>query len=126
MNLDGKRIPAGSVWNLLLFQKFYDFDTYIEPIIERFPAYEKSAWCAQIKGTLIATMKLIIRTNKARDKPREWFEVDTNLDILRIFMRRMREKKYLSPRSYETAVKRLDEVGRILGGLINPKRERGG
>ena len=113
--------PAGSVWNLLLFQKFYDFDAYIEPIIERFPAFEKSAWCAQIKNTLIATMKLIIETNKARDKLPGWFKVDTNLEILRIYFRRMREKKYLSPRSYETAEKRLDEVGKILGGLIKRK-----
>lgn len=121
MNLDGKKIPAGSVWGLKLFQKFYDFDAYIEAIIERFPAFEKSAWCAQIKNTLIETMKLIIVTNKTRDKSPGWHRVDTNLELLKIYLRRMREKKYLSPRSYETAEKRLVEIGKILGGLINPK-----
>lgn len=49
MDFSQEKHPAGSVWNLLLFQKFYDFDVYFEPIIERFPAFEKSAWCAQIK-----------------------------------------------------------------------------
>ena len=53
MDFSQEKHPAGSVWNLLLFQKFYDFDVYFEPIIERFPAFEKSAWCAQIKNTLI-------------------------------------------------------------------------
>lgn len=55
MDFSQEKHPAGSVWNLLLFQKFYDFDVYFEPIIERFPAFEKSAWCAQIKNTLIDT-----------------------------------------------------------------------
>ena len=112
------KYPAGSVWNLLLFQKFYDFDVYFEPIIERFPAFEKSAWGAQIKNTLIDTIKLILITNKARDKMPGWYKVDTNLELLKIYIRRMREKKYLSTRTYETAVKRLAEIGKILGGLI--------
>ena len=112
------KYPAGSVWNLLLFQKFYDFDVYFEPIIERFPAFEKSAWCAQIKNTLIDTIKLILITNKARDKMPGWYKVDTNLELLKIYIRRMRQKKYLSTRTYETAVKRLAEIGKILGGLI--------
>jgi len=112
------KYPAGSVWNLLLFQKFYDFDVYFEPVIERFPAFEKSAWCAQIKNTLIDTIKLILITNKARDKMPGWYKVDTNLELLKIYIRRMRQKKYLSTRTYETAVKRLAEIGKILGGLI--------
>ena len=117
MNDSDKSTP-GSVWGLKLFQKFYDFDAYIEPIVERFPSFEKSAWCAQIKNMLIATVRLMIETNKARDKTPGWYRIDTNLEILRIYIRRMREKKYLSPRSYETSSKRLDEVGKILGGLI--------
>lgn len=114
---------AGSVQNLVLFQKFYDFDAYIEPIIERFPSFEKSAWCAQIKSTLIETMTIIIKTNRSARKLSGLYDIDTNIEILRVYIRRMREKKYLSIRSYETAEKRLDEIGKILGGLI--KKEKG-
>lgn len=121
MDFSQEKHPAGSVWNLFLFQKFYDFDVYFEPIIERFPAFEKSAWCAQIKNTLIDTIKLILITNKARDKMPGWYKVDTNLELLKIYIRRMRQKKYLSTRTYETAVKSLVEIGKILGGLINRK-----
>ena len=121
MDFSQEKHPTGSVWNLFLFQKFYDFDVYFEPIIERFPAFEKSAWCAQIKNTLIDTIKLILITNKARDKMPGWYKVDTNLELLKIYIRRMRQKKYLSTRTYETAVKSLVEIGKILGGLINRK-----
>jgi hypothetical protein len=46
--------------------------------------------------------------------------VDTELEILRHYVRRSRKKgsTHLSIRSYETAVKKLSEVGRVLGGLI--------
>ena len=111
---------TGSVWTLKLFQKFCDFDAYIEPIIERFPSFEKSAWCAEIKRQIIETMTLIIKTNKCRNKVAGWYAIDVQLEILRIYFRRMREKKYLAPRSYEEVVKRLSEIGRILGGLIKP------
>lgn len=109
---------SGNVQNLILFQKFYDFDNYIEPIIERFPRYEKSAWCAQAKNLIAEIIKLIIITNKSRSKLAGWHEIDTRIEILKIFIRRFREKKYLSTRTYETASKRLDEIGKILGGLI--------
>lgn len=118
-----ERHPAGSVWNLALFQKFYDFDAYFEPIVERFPRFEKSAWCAEIKNLLIQTLALIIETNKARDKTAGWYKVDINLELLKVYIRRMREKKYLSTRSYENSEKRLCEIGRILGGLVNRKRK---
>ena len=113
-----EKLTPGSIWSLKLFQKFYDFDAYIEPIIERFPTFEKSAWCAQIKNVLIDTMRLIIKTNKSRSKLAGWYEVDIRLEILQIYIRRVREKKYLSTRSYEEASKRLDELGKIVGGLI--------
>ena len=87
------KYPAGSVWSLLLFQRFYDFDAYIEPIVERFPAFEKSAWCAQIKNALIETMRLIIATNKTRDKLPGWHRVDTNLELLKVYLRRLRGQR---------------------------------
>jgi len=65
-------------------------------------------------------MEKIIKTNRSTNKTAGWYEVDTELEILRVYVHRSRKRgsKYLSIRSYETAVKNLSEVGRILGGLI--------
>jgi hypothetical protein len=65
-------------------------------------------------------MEKIIITNRSKNKTAGWYDVDTELEILRHYVRRSRKKgsKHLSIRSYETAVKKLSEVGRILGGLI--------
>jgi hypothetical protein len=114
------RAISGNVANLALFQKFEDFMDYFEPVISRFPSYEKNTLCANIKSCMYRIMEKIIKTNRSKDKVAGWYEVDTELEILRLYVRRSRKKgsKYLSIRSYETAVKQLSEVGRILGGLI--------
>ncbi|MDR2097689.1 MAG: diversity-generating retroelement protein Avd [Spirochaetaceae bacterium] len=115
-----ERAISGNVANLALFQKFEDFMDYFEPIVHRFPSYEKNTLCVNIINCMYRITERIIKTNRSRDKAAGWYDVDTELEILRSYVRRSRKKgsKYLSIRSYETAVKKLSEVGRILGGLI--------
>jgi hypothetical protein len=64
--------------------------------------------------------ELIIITNKSRIKIPGWHDIDTRLEVLRHYIRRSRKRgsKYLSIKSYETAVKKLSEVGKLLGGII--------
>jgi hypothetical protein len=66
----------------------------------------------------------IIRTNSIKAKLAGWYEIDVDLKILRGYVRRSRKRgsKFLSKRSYETATKRLSEIGRLLGGLINKEK----
>ena len=115
-----ERALTGNVANLALFKKFEEFIDYFEPIVHRFPMYEKNTLCANIVNCMYRIMEKIIKTNRSRDKAAGWYDVDTELEILRSYVRRSRMKgsKHLSIRSYETAVKKLSEVGRILGGLI--------
>jgi hypothetical protein len=114
------RNGAGSVENLKLFQKFEDFIDWMEPIVERFPAYEKYALCTVIKNCMYRIYERIIRTNGTKNKLPGWFDVDVDLKILRGYLRRARKRgsRYLSKKSYETAIKNLLEVGKLLGGLI--------
>jgi hypothetical protein len=117
---NGGKPPVGNVANLILFQKFEDFMDYFEPMAERFPRYERYALCADIKRCMNGIFELIIITNKSRNKIPGWHEMDTRLEVLRHYIRRSRKRgsKYLSTKSYETAVKKLSEVGKLLGGII--------
>lgn len=62
----------------------------------------------------------IIRTNSVKNKIPGWYDIDLDLKILKRYVSRSRKKgsKYLSKRSHETAVKKLLEIGKLLGGLI--------
>ena len=117
---DGR--PAGSVANLILYQKFLDFVMWYEPIVERFPSCQKPALCAATKNTCYRIIRMIIVTNRQRNKLPGWYDIDTELEVLRFHVRHACKRRYLSKRSYETAARKLVEVGKILGGLINPKK----
>lgn len=112
------RYLFGKVDNLVLFQKFEEFVEYFFPIIDRFPKTEKFALVSQIKNICYEIQKSIISANRLEDKRPGWNNVDISLEMLRFFVRHSRKRKFLSPKSYETAEKKLAEVGRIIGGLM--------
>ena len=118
--------PPGSVENLVLFQKFEDFIDYFEPIVERFPSFERYALRTCIKNCMYRIYEMIIRTNSSKNKMAGWYDIDVELKILRGYVRRSRKRgsKYLSKKSYETASKYLAEVGRLNGGLINKEKTK--
>jgi hypothetical protein len=120
--------PLGSVENLKLFQKVEDFIDYFEPIVERFPSFERYAIRTQIKNCMYRIYEMIIRTNSSRNKLQGWYDIDVELKVLRGYVRRSRKRgsRYLSKKSYETASKMLVEIGRLLGGLINKDKEKQG
>jgi hypothetical protein len=119
-----ERAPQGNIANLALFQKFTDFIDYFEPIAMRFPRYEQNVLCSNIRNCMYRIMELMIVTNASKNRVAGWHYIDVQLEILRTYVRRSRAKgsKYLSKGSYATAVKKLSEVGRILGGLINKSK----
>jgi len=102
----------------VLWQKAEDFVEYIFPVLDRFPKYEKFALTSQIKNMCYTILKQIIRTNKLKHKIQGLYEIDVQLEMLRWLIRHSHRRKYLSHRSYETAARMVNEIGRIVGGLI--------
>lgn len=95
-----------------------DFVEWLFPIVDRFPKHEKFALCSQIKNTCYGILQQIIRTNKSKQKLSGLYDIDTQLEYLRWVIRHSHRRKYLSHHSYETAAKLVDELGRIVGGLL--------
>ena len=102
----------------MLWQKAEDFVEWLFPVLDRFPKFEKFALTTQIKNACYDILKQIIRTNKSRNKPPGLYEIDIQLEMLRWMIRHSHRRKYLSHRSYETAARMVDELGRIVGGLL--------
>ena len=91
---------------------------YLFPITGRFPKHEKFALCAQIKNCVLEIARTIIRTNKSRNKRPLLYDIDIAIEELRLLIRFSYDRKYLSHRSYEETSKRINEIGRLLGGWI--------
>ena len=80
----------------------------------------RDALAAEIKQSMYKILRLIIQANKQRNKKQIQMEIDTELDVLRTFIRLAADKdtKYLSLRKYEIWSKQLNEIGKMLGGWI--------
>jgi four helix bundle protein len=89
------------------------------PIVDNFPKYEKFVLCTQIKNSVLDISKIIIEANKTRgSKVRFLHRIDVRLEQLRMLIRFAHERKYLNHSKYENVSKKVDEVGRMLGGWI--------
>jgi four helix bundle protein len=108
--------------DFIFYQKFNDFIGYLFPIVERFPRHERYALCTTIKNHCYSIVQNIIDVHRAKSKYTGFYKIDGQLEFLRWLLRHSHERKYLSHRSFETSVKMVDEIGRILGRLINPAK----
>jgi hypothetical protein len=106
--------------DFIFYQKFDDFCKYLFPIVERYPHKEKFALCTVIKNHCYGIMENIIDAQRAKSKYTIFYRIDGQLEFLRWLLRHSYERKYLAHRSFETSVKMVDEIGRILGRLMNP------
>ncbi|MDD3231113.1 MAG: diversity-generating retroelement protein Avd [Oscillospiraceae bacterium] len=105
---------------LKILQKTYDMIKYGNQCLLQFPRAERYALAAEIKQSMYRILRLIIQANKQRSKRQLQIEIDTELDVLRTFIRLAADKQtaYLPLRKYEIWSKQLNEIGKMLGGWM--------
>jgi hypothetical protein len=106
--------------DFIFYQKFNDFTDYLFPIVDRFPRNEKFALCTQLKNHCYAIMQNIIDVHRAKSKYTIFYRIDGQLEFLRWLLRHSHSRGFLSHHSFEISAKLVDEIGRILGRLLNP------
>lgn len=104
--------------HLPIFQKSYDLFKLLHQYIAKFPRSEKYCLSQKIKNTSINFLDQIIRANNARNKRPYLEEASQLLEILRIYLRLCYDLKLIGLRRYEIISKRINEIGRMLGGWL--------
>jgi len=103
-----------------LFQDTYDFILWLWPTISRFPKSEKYVLGEKLKQTTISLIRNIVAFNNTDfDKKKYLNDANIDLEELRVFIRLSKDLKILDFKKYEVASKQLDEIGKLLGGLIS-------
>ena len=96
----------------------YDAINYIYVAVRQFPKSEKFCLAAEIKSQAIKIIRLIIAANKSRSKFVKLYEIDVELEILKLQTRMAMDLKFLPFNKYEILSRQLVEVGKMLGGWI--------
>ena len=108
----------------ILRQKLEDFAAWFFPVVDRFPKNEKWALCTQIKNCVHRLVRQSIRVQKSRDKLREIFDLDIELEMLRYLVRSAHTGRYLSNRRLQLVAGKIAEIGKILGGMLRRQGAR--
>ena len=104
--------------DLIVYQKTYDMTQYGYTALRQFPRSEKHTFAAEIKKTMIKLLRMIISTNKKYHKKTTMRKLDTELELLRTYIRLARDLEFLPFKKYEIWSKKLEEIGKLIGGWI--------
>lgn len=107
---------------LIALQKAYDCYLYLHIVLKKFPKSEKFVLSADIKLTFFEMLKLFLIANKSAYKKKLLYEADVQLDLLRFRIRIAYDLKFMSAKQYEILSKKLNEIGRLLGGWIKSSK----
>lgn len=101
---------------MIIYQKVYDLILYLFPIVNRFPKSQRFVLGQQIENSLVEIAKMIVEANKRRNKLNVLYNMDVELEKLRLLVRLAKDLRFLSVKRYGLIAEKLDEIGRLLGG----------
>lgn len=112
--------------DLLIYQKYVDLIEYSYDRLRKYPKNEKFALVVEMRQSMFSTMRLILRANKIYgDKQKRLDllnEIDAEIQVQKFFVRFSHKERYISNKNYMEWARRLDEIGKILGGWIKATR----
>jgi len=88
------------------------------PWLKNFPKAERHTLVADIKKSMYRVLELITKAQKAKDKTKYLYDLDTELEVLSTKVRLSAELQFLPIKKYGNWSERLDELGKMLGGWI--------
>ena len=108
---------------LILHEKIYTFTEYIYPILKNYPTYERYSLETYIRNTLYNMLEQCIRYMHSGTMS-HLYTIDANLALLRDFFKLSRDVgiKCINANRILVITSKLDEIGRILGGVIRARQ----
>lgn len=104
--------------HLIIFQKTYDLLKEVYRDCNNFPKSQRFILGQRIENTVTNLLEKMIVANNAQEKEPVLLEVNTELEKLRIFLRLAKDLAFLPFKRYNFCAKKVDEIGRMLGGWI--------
>ncbi|MEK7790239.1 MAG: diversity-generating retroelement protein Avd [Deltaproteobacteria bacterium] len=103
---------------LPIFVKWIDFLKWLHFKSEKFPKKVRFTFSNRMNNLALDIIENLIEARYSRSKLRPLKQANLSLEKLRILFRIAYESKFISYDTYEFGVKKLNEVGRMLGGWI--------
>ena len=105
---------------LILIPKTENYIKYILQIILKLPRTEKFSIGTEYKSSMYQMLQDIMMVNKIEKNKVMYYlnKIDSNLNTQRIYLRIMKENKWIDKHKFQVAIEQIYEIGKIIGGLI--------
>jgi hypothetical protein len=111
--------------------KVYEMIRYGSPVLMQFPRQEKYVLAEKIRSTMYDVFELVITLENKHYKKTTLGDLDTKIDVLRHFVRLAADdqlypdkKPCISLKKYEVWSKKIDEIGRMIGGYYKSLQKK--
>jgi len=106
-------------------EKIYEMILYGNPKLTAFPKVERYALAADIRKSMYTALELAVRLEKKYYKKTTLQDLDIEIDVLRNLLRLAKDPKLypkqkpcLDFHSWEVWIRKVDEIGRMIGGYM--------
>ena len=113
--------PKKTESKLLIYQKYVDLIEYGYKLLIKYPKYEKDALVNEIRKCMYTSLRYILYANKIANKYNKLDilnRLDAEIAMQSFFVRFSYKNKYINTKNYYEWSKKLEEIGKILGGWI--------
>lgn len=113
---------------LILIPKTEEYVKYVFQILIKIPRIEKFNIGSEIKTSALQMLEYAHFINKDRKDAYTYLnKIDALISYNRSMIRILNDEKSISSKNYETAINKLAELGRSIGGLLkaNPNIRKG-
>lgn len=109
--------------DLPIFVAWLDFVAWLLPTTARLPKSQRFTFSQRIDNLALDVVEDLVEARYTRHKQAILKRANLRLEKLRVLLRLCHQAGHLAPRHYEHAMRRLYEVGQMLGGWQRQQEE---
>lgn len=114
--------------DFIIYTRMLEALLWIFQKVNTFPKKQRFVLGQQIENSTLNCLRLITEANNAKDVGKTLMKLDglnTELEVLRGLLRIGFELKFMNAKSLGYITKKIDEIGKMVGGWIKTTGKRG-
>ena len=104
------KVPVFSLWT--------DFLNWMLDHTEKFPKKVRHSFILRIDNLMLDILRNIIHAAYTKEKKQILEKINLDLNELRVLLRIACTRKYLAIKSYEYAIRKIEETGKMTGAWL--------
>jgi hypothetical protein len=104
--------------NLVIRDKVEQLGVDLYAVLRRYPKSERHVLAAETRASLYRLLRYVITAAKIKNKSGPLNAADAEICMLNALLRIGMQLEYLPFPAYKRLIKRIDEIGRMVGGWI--------